>query len=147
MRSKRVCGMSAPATERLRGWGHVRRGAFFVWAAILSLLFGITFVGVTVLAIGLWLVNQNPLTNPVSDLGFFALGAVIIASGFVVQLRRPERKIAGVQQAVIGLLALGVAGLILAGGRGISRPVYCACRRNCGRGLWSRCWSGSPAHG
>jgi len=60
-------------------------------------------------------VNQNPDTNPVTDLGFFALGAVIITTGFVVQLRAPEHKIAGIQQAVIGLLALGVAGLI--GGR------------------------------
>src|SRR5919108_4251076 len=49
------------------------------------------------------------------DLGFFGLGAIIITTGFVVQLRAPEHKIAGVQQATIGLLALGVAGLI--GGR------------------------------
>ena len=104
--------MSAPATERLRGCGRVRRIAFFAWAAILSLLFGFTFVGVTVLTMGLWLVNRNPSTNPVTDLGFFALGAVIITTGFVVQLWAPERKIAGLQQAVIGLLALGVAGLI-----------------------------------
>lgn len=89
--------------------------AFFAWATILSLLFGVTFVGVTFLTIGLWLANDNPDTNPVTDLGFFALGAVIIATGFVVQLRTPEHKIAGLQQAVIGLLALGVAGLI--GGR------------------------------
>ncbi len=46
---------------------------------------------------------------------FFALGAVIVATGFAVQLRCPERRIAGVQQAAIGLLALGIAGLI--GGR------------------------------
>jgi hypothetical protein len=85
---------------------------FFAWATILSVLFGVTFVGVTVLTIGLWLVNRNSDTNPVTDLGFFALGAVIITTGFVVQLWTPEHKIAGVQQAVIGLLALGVAGLI-----------------------------------
>jgi hypothetical protein len=97
------------------GWGRLRRVAFFVWAAILSLLFGLTFVGVTALTIGLWLLDQNHDTNPVVDLGFFALGGVIIAIGFVVQLWAPERKIAGVQQAAIGLLALGIAGLI--GGR------------------------------
>ncbi len=60
----------------------------------------------------MWLANQNALTIPVSDLSFFALGAIIIGIGFAVQLRVPERKIAGVQQAVLGLLALGVAGLI-----------------------------------
>lgn len=108
-------GMAPLAADRLRGWGRVRRVAFFVWAAILSLLFGITFAGVTVLTIGLWFAGQNSDTSPVVDLGFFALGAVIIATGFVVQLRRPERKISGLQQAVVGLLALGVAGLI--GGR------------------------------
>ena len=107
--------MSAPATDRLRRWGRVRRIAFFAWAAILSVLFGVTFVGVTILTIVLWLMNQNSDTNPVTDLGFFALGAVIITTGFVVQLWSPEHKIAGLQQAVIGLLALGVAGLI--GGR------------------------------
>lgn len=69
------------------------------------------FVGVTVLTTGLWIVNRNPLTNHVVDLGFFALGAVIITVGLVVQLRAPERKICGVQQALIGLLVLGVAGL------------------------------------
>jgi len=104
--------MSAPATDRLRRWGHVRRVAFFAWAAILTVLFGITFGGVTILTIVLWLVNRNPVTNPVTDLGFFALGAIIITTGFVVQLWAPEHKISGLQQAVIGLLALGVAGLI-----------------------------------
>ncbi len=104
--------MSAPATDRLRGWGRVRRIAFFAWAAILSVLFGITFIGVTTLTIGLWLAGDNPDSNPVTDLGFFALGAVIITTGFVVQLRAPEHKISGLQQAVIGLLALGIAGLI-----------------------------------
>lgn len=93
----------------------VRRLAFFVWATILSLLFGVTFIGVTALTIWLWLAGRNSDTNPVTDLGFFALGAVIIATGFAVQLVAPERGISGVQQAAIGLLALGVAGLI--GGR------------------------------
>ena len=97
------------------GWGRVHGVIFFIWAAILSLLFGNTFVGVTALTIGLWLSNQNPVTNPEADLGYFTLGAFIITTGFVVQLRTPEHKIDGVQQAVFGLLALGVAGLI--GGR------------------------------
>jgi hypothetical protein len=92
--------------------GSTRRRAFFIWAVILSLAFSILFIGVTALTIGLWLAHQNALTTPVSDLSFFALGAIIIGMGFAVQLRAPECKIAGVQQAVLGLLALGVAGLI-----------------------------------
>lgn len=94
------------------GAGSIHHRAFFIWAAILSLVFGLLFIGVTTLTIGLWLANQNALTTPVSDLSFFALGAIIVGIGFAVQLRTPERKIAGVQQAVLGLLALGVAGLI-----------------------------------
>ncbi len=92
--------------------GSTRRRAFFIWAAILSLAFAILFIGVTALTIGMWLANQNAVTTPVSDLSFFALGTIIVGMGFAVQLRVPERKIAGVQQAVLGLLALGVAGLI-----------------------------------
>lgn len=94
------------------GARNTRHRAFFIWAAFLSLVFGLLFIGVTALTIGLWLAHQNALTTPVSDLSFFALGAIIIGIGFAVQLRAPERKIAGVQQAVLGLLALGVAGLI-----------------------------------
>ncbi len=89
-----------------------RRRAFFMWAALLSLVCSILFFGVTALTIGLWVAHQNALTTPVSDLSFFALGAIIVGMGFVVQLRDPERKIAGVQQAVLGLLALLLAGLI-----------------------------------
>ena len=94
------------------GAGGTHHRAFFIWAAILSMVFGLLFIGVTALTIGLWLAHQNALTTPVSDLSFFALGAIIVGIGFAVQLRAPERKIAGVQQAVLGLLALGVAGLI-----------------------------------
>jgi hypothetical protein len=106
--------MTGWAPHRLRWRGPVRRVAFFAWATILSLVSGITFIGVTVLTLGLWLAHRNADTTPVTDLGFFALGAIITA-GFVGQLRAPERHIAGLQQAFIGLLTLGVAGLI--GGR------------------------------
>ncbi|MHB1132411.1 MAG: hypothetical protein ACYC4L_08495 [Chloroflexota bacterium] len=104
--------MAALATDPWRGRGGLRRVAFFVWAAILSLAFGLLFVGVTALTIGLWFANQNRDTTPVTDLGFFALGGVIITTGLAAQLRAPERRIAGLQQAVIGLLALAIAGLL-----------------------------------
>ncbi|MHB0877655.1 MAG: hypothetical protein ACYC5O_16580 [Anaerolineae bacterium] len=93
--------------------GRARRVAFVALAATLSVLFGITFAAVTALTIGIWLDDPGYTeTTPVGDLSFFALGAIIIAVGFATQLRRPERKIAGAQQAVIGLLALAAAGLV-----------------------------------
>lgn len=96
-------------------WGRARRLAFYLWAGLLSSLVLLTFFGVTALTIGTWLAGENADTNPVVDLSFFALGAILIGGGLVTQLSRPRRRIAGVQQAAIGLLALGLAGLI--GGR------------------------------
>ena len=90
-----------------------RRVAFAVWVTILSLLVGIVFVGVTALTVGIWIADPSYTeTNPVVDLGFFALGAVLIGAGFVSQLRAPDRYLAGLQQAFISLLALAVAGLV-----------------------------------
>ena len=92
-----------------------RRIAFLAWAWTLALFFIVLFVGLTILTIGQWLAGQNTMTNPVTDLGFLALGGVIAGAGFAVQLTSPERHIAGLQQALIGLLALAAAGLV--GGR------------------------------
>jgi len=102
--------------QRAGPGGRARRAAITAWAAILSGFFGLVFVATTALSIGTWLTDPGYTeTNPVVDLGFFALGAVLIGAGFAMQLRAPEGNIAGVQQAVVALLALGVAGLI--GGR------------------------------
>lgn len=86
--------------------------AFFAGAALLSLLLGVVFVGVTALTIGLWFTSQNADTTPVVDLGFFALGGVIITTGVIVQLWAPHQRIAGLQQAALGLGALALAGLL-----------------------------------
>lgn len=79
----------------------------------MSLVLGLTFVIVTTLTIGIWVTDQSYTeTNPVVDLGFFALGALVIGSGFAVQLRAPAHNLAGIQQAILGSLALAVAGLL-----------------------------------
>jgi hypothetical protein len=62
--------------------------------------------------------------NQVLDVGWGALFGVILPLGLLAQLRRPERRIAGIQQTAIVALALAVAGaageqwryLALAGG-------------------------------
>ena len=69
--------------------GQVRRVAFSAWAWILSLFFGLLFVGLTILTIGTWFLGQDTMTDPVTDLGFFALGGVIVGVGFAVQRRPP----------------------------------------------------------
>lgn len=102
----------APSVKVQSTSGHHVRIAFVVWARIWSAVFAVVFVGVTALTISLWVTDpEYTETTPVSGLSFFALG-VIIGLGFVSQLRTPELNVAGVQQAVIGILSLGVAGLI-----------------------------------
>jgi hypothetical protein len=89
------------------------RRAFTLWVTILALLIGALFVTTLALGLAMWLADPGyEETNPVVDLGFFALGAVIVGGGLVAQLRGPERHIAGLQQALLGLLALAVAGLL-----------------------------------
>lgn len=100
------------AKQTAAGARSIRRTVFFIYAATLSLVFSLLFIGTTALTIGMWMAHQNALTTPVSDLSFFALGVIIVGMGFAVQMRNPERKIAGIQQAVLGLLALLIAGLI-----------------------------------
>jgi hypothetical protein len=103
---------TTPGTTGVPEWGPVRRTAFLTWTIILSLLVGTVFVGVTALTLRLWLAQRNHDTNPVLDLGFFALGVFVVTTGLVMQLWEPEHNIAGLQQTVIGLLALGAAGLL-----------------------------------
>ncbi|HSJ83143.1 MAG TPA: hypothetical protein VLA91_04930 [Acidimicrobiia bacterium] len=90
----------------------MRQSMFRVWAAVWSIVIGVTFLGVTVLTLALWLTDPGYTeTTPVGDLSFFALGA-IIGVGLACQLRRAEQRIAGLQQAGIGILSLGGAGVI-----------------------------------
>jgi len=91
-----------------------RRIAFFTWAVLLSVVFGIGFFGLTVLVIG-WFGESFGVATPVSELSHGALAGVIITVGFLIQLRAPERRIAGLQQSVLGILAFAITALI--GGR------------------------------
>lgn len=86
---------------------------FTALVVVLTALVVVLFTATTALTIGLWL--SDPAyeeTNPVVDLGFFALGTVLVAGGLASQLRAPECHLAGLQQAFLGVLALSVAGLL-----------------------------------
>ena len=81
------------------------------WAVTLTVVVGMVFTGTTALTIALWATDPAyTQTNPVVDVAFFALGGILIAVGFASQIR--ARRVAGLQQALVALLALAVAGLL-----------------------------------
>jgi hypothetical protein len=83
-----------------------------LWATVWSVIVSFVFIGVTGLTLVVWRMDPDQAeTTPVSDLSFFALGA-IIALGLISQVRSPEHNIAGIQQAIIAIVALGVAGVV-----------------------------------
>jgi hypothetical protein len=90
------------------GW---RRIAFYVWAAILVAVVGIAFFGLTSLVLA-WFQEVEGVAGPVTDLGYGVLFGIIQTTGLLVQLRSPERKIAGVQQAFLVIPALVIGSAI-----------------------------------
>jgi hypothetical protein len=100
-----------PSVAHTRSWRDRWRT---VWAATLTGLLAVLFTGLTAVTLILWATDPTyTQTNPVVDLSFFALGGVMISAGLASQLRTPS--IAGLQQAVLALVALSVAGWL--GGR------------------------------
>lgn len=93
--------------------GGPARTLFRLVVGSLAILVGVLFVGVTALTLAVWMLDPSTdETNPVVDLGFFALGGVLVGVGLASQLRAPERSPAGLQQALLGLGALTVAGFL-----------------------------------
>jgi hypothetical protein len=88
-----------------------RRIAFKAWAAILVAVFGVAFFGVTSLVIA-WFEDVEGVAGPVTDLGYGVLVGIFLTTGLVVQLRGPEWKIAGVQQAFLVIPALVIGSAI-----------------------------------
>ena len=88
-----------------------RRIAFNAWAAILVAGYGVAFFGYTSLVLA-WFEDVEGVAGPVTDLGYGVLVGIIQTTGLLVQLRRPERKIAGVQQTFLVIPALLVGSAI-----------------------------------
>ena len=82
----------------------IRRTAFLACVWFVSVMLGIVFFGLTSLVLG-WFEAADGPAIPVTDLGYGALVGILITGGILVQIR-PERRIAGVQQAALGALAL-----------------------------------------
>ena len=111
--------------ERVRS-SRSRRDRFRrAWALGWGIILALVFVAVTALTVALWFADPaGAETNPVVDVAFLFVGGSI-SLGFLAQVRRPERWVAGVQQAVVGSAALALAGAVgariepLVGGLGL----------------------------
>ena len=79
--------------------------AFKAWAATLVAVFGVAFFGLTSLALA-WFQEPEGVAGPVTELGYGVLFGITLTGGLLVQLRGAERKIAGVQQALLVIPAL-----------------------------------------
>ena len=88
-----------------------RRIAFRAWAASLTAIFGVAFFGLTSLVLA-WFQEVEGVAGPVTDLGYGILIGIILTTGLLVQLRGPELKIAGVQQAFLVIPALVIGSAI-----------------------------------
>jgi hypothetical protein len=89
----------------------IRRIAFRVWAAVLVVVFGVGAFGLVSLVLG-WFQPVEGIAGPVTELGYGALVGIIGTMGLLVQLHAPERKIAGLQQAVLVIPALVIGAAI-----------------------------------
>ena len=88
-----------------------KRIAFTAWAVVLVVVFGVGFFGLTSLVLG-WFESLEGVAGPVTDLGYGALVGIILTLGLLAQLRAPERKIAGMQQAALVIPALVIGSAI-----------------------------------
>jgi hypothetical protein len=100
---------AASATARTHRWT-ARRVAFSAWTAILVIVFGVMFFGLTSLALA-WFQPLEGVAGPVTELGYGILVGIILTVGVASQLRDAEHGIAGVQQAalVVPTLLVGSA--------------------------------------
>jgi hypothetical protein len=83
----------------------IRHVAFTTWLVVVVVVFGLGFFGLTSLVIG-WFAAVEGVAGPVTELGYGALIGIILTTGLGVQLRAPQRKIAGIQQAALVVPAL-----------------------------------------
>lgn len=88
-----------------------RRVAFAVLAALLVVLYGFMFFGLTSLAMG-WFDDLVGVAGPVTEIGYGALVGLILTVGVASQLRHPQRRIAGLQQAALVIPSLAAGSLL-----------------------------------
>src|SRR3954447_22230774 len=104
------------------------------WLKVTACLFAIASLTINFGLIDLvdWFTGYvDQARNQVLDVGGGAMFGVIVPWGLLAQLRRPERRIAGIQQTALVAIALALAGaagaawwyLVLAGGVAVAFAV------------------------
>lgn len=85
-----------------------RRMAFLILAGLLGVAWALPLFGFPSLILG-WFETGDRLSHRVHDLGYGVWGGLFMAVGYLSQLRDPERRIAGLQQAAVALVGFAVA--------------------------------------
>jgi hypothetical protein len=100
--------MTTPIGEPVDGISRGRRVAFVTWVGLVTATLGIGAFGVTSLLLA-WFQTTQGVANPVTELGYGTIVGIFVTGGLLVQLRAPERKIAGIQQAALAATALVIS--------------------------------------
>ena len=89
-----------------------RRRAFVICTIVFGLAIGLGLFGLVSLVVG-WFEGGDRLVHRVHDLGYGALGGLILSVPLLIQARSPERRPAATQQYLLGVAAYAV-GIALA---------------------------------
>lgn len=98
---------ASPATRAGR-----RRVAFSILAGLFGLAFGGLFFGLPSVVLA-WFTTGHEAAHRIHEVAWGGMAGVLLAVGALVQLRRPERKPAAMQQVVVTMVAL-IAGMAVA---------------------------------
>jgi hypothetical protein len=89
--------------------------AFFILAGVLGVAFALPLFGWPSLVLG-WFESGDRLVHRVHDLAYGIWAGILVAVGYLSQLRAPERRIAGFQQAALALVGQAVAATLSSDG-------------------------------
>lgn len=92
-----------------------RRLAFLIISGLLGVAFALPLFGWPSLALG-WFEGGDRLPHRVHDLGYGVWAGILLAVGYLSQLRAPERRIAGFQQVALALVGQTIASALAADG-------------------------------